>query len=529
MNKHENSFSERRRPPQASSKSHIKTHYTTMKNIFFFTTLTLSLLLAFTSCEDFLEKAPLDKVSTDGTLTEADAIAMVNAAYQPLQWPKLYNMRMWTTDIIAGNSVVGANGGTDGIETTDLANFIASSANAAAVDIWRGPNPGILRCNLVLQEIPQLDIDEEIKDRLLGEAYFLRAHYNFILVRTFGDIPLALTPATPGSDLSQKRVPQEDVYRQILKDTQAAIELLPAKSEYGNHDLGRASKDAALAMMAKIKLTLASANILQGDFYTSVVNLCDSVTALGYDLSLYNYADNFDAAIDNNPESLFEVQYDGDPSEDFWGDANRSSWLSTFMGPRNSGLVAGSWGWNQPTQEFVDAYEEGDLRKDVTIFYEGGPSFDGKDYDPSWSGTGYNVRKFLAPFSVSYEYNTNPANFVVYRYADVLLMKAEALNELGRTQEAAAPLNEVRDRAGLSPIGDETQDQMRQIIIHERRMELAFEGHRWFDLVRIQNGAYAVNFFKSIGKQNVTKDRLLFPIPQEEIDDNPQMTQNKGY
>ena len=108
-------------------------------------------------------------------------------------------------------------------------------------------------------------------------------------------------------------------------------------------------------------------------------------------------------------------------------------------------------------------------------------------------------------------------------------MKAEALNELGRTQEAAAPLNEVRDRAGLSPIGDETQDQMRQIIIHERRMELAFEGHRWFDLVRIQNGAYAVNFFKSIGKQNVTKDRLLFPIPQEEIDDNPQMTQNKGY
>ena len=199
------------------------------------------------------------------------------------------------------------------------------------------------------------------------------------------------------------------------------------------------------------------------------------------------------------------------------------------MGPRNSNLVAGCYGWNQPTQEFVDQYEEGDLRKDITIFYEGCPDFEGTAYRSSWSNTGYNVRKFLVSKTMSPEYNTSPANFVVYRYADVLLMQAEALNEMGLTADAAAPLNIVRRRAGLPAIGTISQEQMREVIIHERRMELAFEGHRWFDLIRLQGGDYAVNFLKSIGKENVNKNRLLFPIPQTEIDANPLMEQNYGY
>ncbi len=493
-----------------------------MKKYFYIISLTTLFALTTHSCNGFLDKTPYDQVDTEGDLSENDATALVNAAYQPLQWAKLYNMRIWTTDIIAGNSLVGANGGTDGIETTDLANFNASSANAAAVDIWRGPNPGILRCNLVLQKVPGLDINEALKNRCLGEAFFLRAHYYFILVRIFGDVPLNLTPQEPGSDLSLPRAPKAEVYNQILADCQRAIDLLPAKSQYGNTDKGRACLDGALALMAKIKLTL-------GSDYQSVINLCDSVTNLGYDLSRCNYADNFDATIDNNAESLFEIQYDGDPSSDFWGNDNRSSWLSTFMGPRNSGLVAGAWGWNQPTQEFVDAYEANDLRKDITILYEGCPKFDGKEYKPSWSNTGYNVRKFLVTKNVSYEYNTNPANFVVYRYADVLLMKAEALNELGRTTEAETPLNIVRTRAGLPSVTGKNKSEMKEIILHERRIELAFEGHRWFDLIRIDNGDYALKFFKSIGKSNVTKERLLFPIPQVELDDNPQMLQNAGY
>ncbi len=184
----------------------------------------------------------------------------------------------------------------------------------------------------------------------------------------------------------------------------------------------------------------------------------------------------------------------------------------------------------KPTQEFMNQYENGDKRKDLTVLYPGCPAFDGIDYKASWSYTGYNVRKFLVSKSVSPEYNTNPEDFVVYRYADVLLMKAEALNESGSTQDAVVPLNIVRSRAGLGAISASvSQDELREKIIHERRIEFAFEGHRWFDLIRLNNGDYAVNFLKSIGKSNVTKDRLLFPIPQTEIDSNPLMTQNPGY
>ena len=159
-------------------------------------------------------------------------------------------MRIWTLDIIAGNSNVGGNGGTDGVETIQLANFSATTDNAAALDVWRGPNPGILRCDLVIQKVPGLNISESIKNRCLGEAYFLRAHYYFILVRLFGDVPLMLEPLTPEDELSLPRASADKVYEQIISDCEKAIELLPAKSTYSSSDLGRASKDAALAMAA---------------------------------------------------------------------------------------------------------------------------------------------------------------------------------------------------------------------------------------------------------------------------------------
>lgn len=487
-----------------------------------------SLLFSATSCSDYLDRVPLGEISTDGEVTQKDLIALTNAAYQPLQWAKIYNMRIWTTDIIAGNSVVGAGGGTDGIETVDLLNFTASSDNAAALDIWRGPNPGILRCNLVLQNAEKATgISEEVRNRCIGEAYFLRAHYYFILVRFFGDVPLILEPQGPSSDLNQPRTSKDKVYEQIIEDCNKAIELLPTKSSYTEEDLGRACKDAALAMLAKVYLTL-------GNNYDKVVELCNQITALGYDLSTCDYATNFDATVNNGPESLFEIQYSGDPQYGFWNDENQSSWLSTYMGPRNSDMVAGGWGWNQPTQEFMDAYEPGDKRKDITVLYEGCPIFENPEpakqiYNPEYSGTGYNVRKFLVPKSIADNTDNSPLNFVVYRYADVLLMKAEALNELGRTNEALEPLNIVRRRAGLPDIKGQSQAELKETIIHERRMELAFEGHRWFDLIRIDNGDYAIKFLHSIGRTNATKERLLFPIPQQERDANPNLTQNSGY
>ena len=209
------------------------------------------------------------------------------------------------------------------------------------------------------------------------------------------------------------------------------------------------------------------------------------------------------------------------------------------MGPRNADFVDGGYGWNQPTQEFVNAYESGDLRKDVTIFYEGCPDFDDKKYQASYSNTGYNVRKFAVGKAVTQgAYDNNPNNFPVLRYADVLLMYAEALNEIGRGTEAqevatdissGGPLNRVRLRAGLPAISGLNQQQLRDVIQHERRMELAFEGQRWFDMIRVRNGQYALDFLNSVGKTNAAAKHLLLPIPQKEIDSNPNLSQNPGY
>lgn len=496
-----------------------------MKQIFHIVTMSALTLLA--SCSDFLDKSPNNTVDPETNVTDDVAVALTNACYRTLQSSNMYNQRIWTLDIVAGNSNVGAGGGTDGLETIQAANFIAQSDNGMALYMWRSPWVGIGQCNIVLNSLPDAaDMSEAIRNRCMGEAYFLRAHYYYILVRLYGGVPLRLTPYSPGEPTDIARASVDDVYAQIIADCQQAIDLLPIKNSYQDDQVGRASKDAAMAMMADIYLTLAPDH---SEYYQKVVDLCDDIKDLGYDLSECNYVDNFDATINDGPESLFEVAYSGNTEYDFWGNNPQSSWLSTFMGPRNSDFVAGSYGWNQPTEEFVSQYEEGDKRKDLTVLYEGCPDFDGKTYKSSYSNTGYNVRKFLVPKSISPEYNTNPANFVVYRYADVLLKKAEALNEMGQTDLAAAPLNLVRRRAGLPAVSGLSQEAMREKIIHERRMELAFEGHRWFDMIRLQHGDYAIKFLQSIGKTNVNKNRLLFPIPQTEMDANKLMTQNPGY
>ena len=495
-----------------------------MKKIIYIGILSLSMFSV--SCSGFLDKEPYEDPTAEASKDKESAIALVNGAYQPLQRAKLYNMRIWSLDIVAGNSDVGAGGGNDGVETVDLANFVTSSNNAAALDIWRGPNPGILYCNTVLENIPAMNIEKSLKDRSIGEAKFLRAHYYFLLVQLFGDVPLTTTTPKPDDDLKPARTNKMTIYNDvIIPDLKEAIELLPVREEYSGSDVGRVSKGAAAGMLAKVYLTLG--------MYQESLAMSNLVETLGYTLNP-NYSDCFggEPKNKNTAESLFEVQYYGLTNSDFWSDENQANWLSTYMGPRNSGWVGGAYGWNQPTTEFVNQYEAGDLRKDKTILYEGGPAFDGKTYKSNMSNTGYNVRKFLVPLSVSPDYNTNSASVIVLRYADVLLMKAEALNELGLTSEAVEPLYLVRQRAGLiskSDIQGLSEDQMREKIRHERRIELAFEGHRWFDLIRWDNGQYALNFFHSIGKINASSRHLLLPIPQKEIDANPNLKQNPGY
>lgn len=492
-----------------------------MKNAKYF--MAAIVILFLSSCsDDFLDKQPLDTINTENyPKTAEELVTIVNGAYQPLQWPKLYNLRMWTSDIMAGNSIVGAGGGTDGIETQNMSSFTIQPDNEGALDLWRGPWPGILMTNIVLKTAPTLDIDEAIKNRSMGEAYFLRAHYYFILVRYFGGVPLMTSPTNADEDLFPSRNSVNEVYDLILSDLTNATQLLPPKSDYAPHDLGRATKGAAYGLLAKVHLTLGN--------YQETVNMITQVEGLGYALNA-NYFDNFNIQNENSQESLFEVQYASDGGYGFWDNENQASWASPFMGPRGSNFVGGGYGWNQPTQEFINQYDPNDLRKDVTVLYEGGPNFDGLPYQSVFSYTGYNVRKFLVPISAVPSYDNSPMNFPVLRYADVLLMKAEALNELGQTNEAQDYLNQVRNRAGLSNISSGlNQAQFREAVLKERRMELAFEGQRWFDLIRVDNGQYGLDFLHSIGKSNATQKHLLFPVPQIEIDRNPNLTQNLGY
>ena len=481
------------------------------------------LTLTMVNCsDDFLDKTQPDTINTGNyPKTGEELITLVNGAYQSLQRPKLYNMRMWTSDIFAGNSIVGAGGGDDGLETTQLSNFVTSTDNQGVLDLWRGPWPGILSSNIIIKTAPTLNIDDTLRNRSLGEAYFLRAHYYFILVRFFGDVPLVTEPQDVNGDLYPARAPKTEIYKLIISDLEKAIQFLPTKQQYGDSDKGRASKGAAIGALAKVYLTLGQ--------WQKVVDLTTQLEGMGYALNT-DYSDNFNINKENSVESLFEVQYASDGGYDFWSNENQASWTSTFMGPRGANFVGGGWGWNQPTQEFVNSYEAGDKRKEKTIFYEGCPNYDGKEYKANYSLTGYNVKKFLVPLSAFPSYDNSPLNFPIMRYSEVLLMKAEALNELGQTSLAIVPLNLVRGRAGLAPVTSGlSQTAFRDKVLHERRMELAFEGQRWFDLIRVNDGQYGLNFLHSIGKTNASTKHLLLPIPQIERDRNPNLTQNPGY
>lgn len=220
------------------------------------TFIMILVVLALTSCSDFLDKYPKYGVDPESEVTNEIAVALTTACYKTLQSSNMYNQRLWSLDILAGNSEVGAGGGTDGLETVQAANFIAQSDNGFALYVWRSPWVGIGRCNIVLSNLPSAVISDEIKDRCMGEAYFLRAHYYYILVRLYGGVPLRLQPFEPGQSTDIARNTVDEVYAQILSDCKNAVDMLPPKSSYGENDKGRACKEAAMAMLADIYLTL---------------------------------------------------------------------------------------------------------------------------------------------------------------------------------------------------------------------------------------------------------------------------------
>ena len=352
----------------------------------------------------------------------------------------------------------------------------------------------------------------------------------------YGDVPLIKTQQTAGDDLQVSRSPKEEVYELIIQDLKDAASMLPAQYELSS-DIGRATKGASLGLLAKVYLTLKK--------YDDVISTIEELDALNIYTLNRKYDWNFDYLRENGPESLFEVQYEKDVTTysefDILG---QGGWHNDYMAPLAPIAIGGRWGnfgWFAVYPEFVNAYEAGDLRKSVSVWCQG-DQYKGWAYDPSVSQTGHNVKKFLCEDIGQDRAMDSPLNFPILRYADVLLMYAEALNEKGRTSEVCAPaasyeeggpLNRVRVRAGLPEVTTEDQAELREIIRHERRMELAFEGgHRWFDLIRYdENGEYAKKFFHSIGKTNFTTPKhLLLPVPMDDIDANPNLRPNNpGY
>lgn len=477
--------------------------------------LTLSLLcLTAVSCDDFLDK-PLQGALTQASfpVTAADALAATNAMYYTLREPGYHTGLFPIDDIMSDDAYKGSNpqdaastlGPYDRFQHTASDNFLSNW--------WNILYGGIRSTNVVLDFVPGIDMDAEEKDFYLGQAYFLRGLYYFDLVKGFGGVPL-ITDVT--TEIGRNRNTAEEVYAQIESDLQAAIERLPLKSEIPAAQLGRATKGAAGALLAKVHL-------FQQEYEDAAEYALEVINSNEYSLEP-NFEDANSVDGEHGVESVFEIGAIGEQE----GIQNGANFFANVQGVR--GTPNRGWGFNRPSLELMDAFTAGDTRLEATVIYLGeeldGVVILGDGQTPDVTedpDTGeileievYN-QKVWTPGTVVAP--TQGHNRRIIRYADVLLMAAEALNEIGQSAEALIYLNEVRERArgenedALPDIVTTDQAELRDIIYDERRLELALEGHRYWDLLRTDR---AVEVLGPLGFQ-AGKHELL-PIPQTEID-----------
>ncbi len=482
------------------------------KNIFSLA-LGLALLLAVTSCSKFLEVTPKSVASEQAFYkTRQDAIVATNACYNTLI--DMYRGPLWLfTEVQADDA---------GDPDVAIDNLTYDATNSTVDDLWRLHYQGIARCNTLLERIGGISMDAELKKRLQLEARYLRAYYYFNLVRFFGDVPLSVTEVRNIESSLPGRVPATEVYTQIIADLTAAQEL---PVTYAASDVGRITRGAAKALLVKVYLT-------QRNWPLAAAKAREIIESGSYRL-LPNYADNFLVTNRNSAESIFEIQF-ARGGQTGTGSPVVSYFFEQFAPGGSADIVTGIVGSNGqgrlvPTNDLVTAYEPGDLRRPGSLrtFYvrtTGNRSdtvrvnFTTKYLDPQATAGG-----------ASGQGSEN--GWRVIRYTDVLLMYAEALNEQGGGNAVAFEVvNQVRRRARgsnasvLPDLRDLNQVALREAIARERRVELAFEGHRWFDLIRTGRVIPVMSQTKTIQERN-----LLLPIPQRERDLNVNLRQNQGY
>ncbi|MCC8408198.1 RagB/SusD family nutrient uptake outer membrane protein [Mucilaginibacter sp. UR6-1] len=452
-----------------------------------------------------------------------NAKAAVNAAYVPLNFGDAFANQLWVLGDVASDDAVKGGLAGDQADIDNINNFNILTSNAAVEGVWSRYYDGVSKANFVIQGLTadNAAVPDADKATIVGQAKFLRAYYYFILTNSYGDIPLRLEVAT-ADNLQAPAVAQAQIFAQIEKDCQEAAQALP--NSWTGADLGRATKGAALALLAKTYLFEKK--------YDAAVTAAEQVEALGYQLTP-KFTDNFNAKTENNTEVIFAVQHVAGLSP------KQGNGLNQAFAPR--GALNG-YGFFQPTQSLVDNFERSpdgvaDPRLDYTVAREGHPYFD-STFDPSWTATGYLTKKQIQPLSEIPVATKGDAdlNTEVLRFADVLLIKAEALNESGKSAQALVPLNKVRKRARESYLFDSTlgsttipagllpdvtttdQSDLRAVIRRERRSELALEFGRFFDIIRY-GSAYATNALRDVSNFNYEQHKF-FPIPESERQTN---------
>lgn len=469
------------------------------------------LLLLLPACsEDFLDVEPQGQRRTENFFeTAEDAIRSVTACYGHLNtWKVSGFAHLAVTSITSDDAEKGSVPG-DASFLNDFDNFTFTSTQFILDEYWTGQYEGINLCNQSIENIPNIQMDPALKARLIAEARFIRAYHYFNLVRAFGDVPkVDRLPATP-EELNPARAPKSEIYALIEQDLNAAAAILPLS--YNAENTGRATKGAALGMLAKVKM-------YQQDWGT-VLSLTEQVMAMPYSL-VNNYYQVFRVQNENNSESIFEVQAQVNPN-----DCGAMSQYAEVQAVRNQF----GWGFNVPTADLAAAYKAGDVRREATLLFRGETTPEGDVIITSAPNPIYNQKVYVPanmPNPCGWGYGRDK-NRIVLRLGEIYLIHAEAANELGQTQKALASLNHIRTRAGLAAITTTDKTLLRQAIWEERRVELAMEEDRFFDLVR-QGRAGEV--LRAQGKQFVDNKNEVFAIPQRQIDlSGGKLTQNPGY
>jgi starch-binding outer membrane protein, SusD/RagB family len=488
-------------------------------------------LIQFSCNDDFLVTTDPTRIGSDLFYKDQKQVEQaLNGVYGQLQGitGSAYLFQEFTSDNTTLDFDPLNRGGAAGWEAFEFSTV--NSGNGEISNMWNSYYSALYNINFALEKLAaSTTIDEAAKGPLEGQLKFMRAYYFFNLVQYFGDVVLVTsTVKKPDESFALLRSPKAEVEAQIEKDLKEAAAALPEK--YNAANAGRATKGAALTLLGKFYLTKKQ--------YAEAATTLKQVLPLGYALAP-DYADNFDPAKKNGVESIFEVQYQGG------NDLGEHSNFMYLFAPRLSGASITGFanvtpsGRNIPTRDLIAAYEAGDVRKDISL-KEGYTNTKGE-----WVPIPF-INKYRHAHTIS---GRTDNNWPVLRFADVLLMLAEAINEQsGPTEEAYGYLNQVRSRAKLPEVSSLDKDAFRQKVLQERRVELAFENHRWFDLKRTKSPAELAQFMNAYAakeKAAPTVDRggviystldyvhepheHVFPIPAPQILINDKLTQNPGY